>query len=471
MSQHRRLVSVLLLSLPILLTRAVSPLYAADPPTQKVDEYLKAAVDILHFNGSVLVKHEGKILAARGLGMANIEHDVPNTPQTKFRIGSISKSFTALLVLQQVDAGKLKLDDPINQYLDHPPEAWQPITIHHLLCHTGGIYNYTDSLEWLARQATLNKPEKLVPLFRDKPLQFAPGEKHEYCNSGYILLGLILEKLTGKDYETLVREQIAEPLDMRDTGYDHPNDILPRRASGYRHAKGKSVNARFIDMASADSAGALYSTVEDLSKYDDALTAGKLLSADSYAKLFTPVKSDYGYGWVIEDQSGEKLIWHTGGINGFASSLVRRPDARSCVVALSNYEDGPAHRVSRDLMALVQGTEYSLPRVHVAVSIDPALYDALAGRYQLALAPEAILTITREGNRLMAQLTGQPKCEAFPESETEFFYKVVDAQLSFVKDEAGQAKRLVLHQNGGHLTAERLPDAPAAKEAAAPAEK
>jgi CubicO group peptidase (beta-lactamase class C family) len=417
----------------------------------------------------VLVKHEGKILAARGLGMANIEHDVPNSPQTKFRIGSISKSFTALLVLQQVDAGKLKLDDPISQYLEDPPEAWKPITIHHLLCHTSGIFNYTNTPEWLAKQATLSKPEKLVPIFRDKPLQFAPGEKHEYSNSGYILLGQILKKVTGKNYEQLVREHIAEPLDMRDTGYDHPDEVLAHRAAGYRHARGKSLNARFIDMASADAAGAIYSTVEDLSKYDDALTAGKLLSAESYAKLFTPVKDNYAYGWVIEERNGKQLIWHNGGINGFASSLVRRPDTRSCVVVLSNYEDGPADRVSRDLMALLQGNEYTLPRVHVAVTVDPARYDALAGKYQLA--PQAIMTITREGNRLMAQLSGQPKLEAFPESETEFFYKVVDAQLSFVKDEAGQAKRLVLHQNGMHLKAERLPDEPAAKAAAPPAEK
>jgi len=437
--------------------------------TAKIDEYLQAAAEVLPFNGSVLVKHEGKILAARGIGKANLEHEVANTPQTKFRIGSISKSFTALLVLQQVDEGRLRLENSIDNYLTDSPEAWKPITVHHLLCHTGGIYNYTDSLEWLTRQATLSKPEKLLPIFRDKPLRFAPGDKFEYSNSGYVLLGMILQKVTGKSYETLVHERITEPLGMLDTGYDRPDAILAHRAAGYRATYGTTKNARYLDMASADAAGALYSTVEDLSKYDDALSNGKLLSTEGYAKLFSPVKDDYAYGWVIEVHSGKRQIWHNGGINGFASSIVRRPDSQSCVVVLSNFEDGPADHMSRDLMALIQNEEFRVPRRHVAVAVDPVGYDALSGSYQLE--PTVILTVTRDGDRLLAQLPGEPKFEIFPESECSFFCKASYAELSFFKNDAGQVTHLVLHKNGLHVRGERLPDSAADEVTATPDDK
>ncbi len=422
---------------------------------RRIDEYLDAAADKLQLSASVLVKHQGQVLVRRGLGLAERQWEVPNTPDTKFRIGSITKSFTAMLVLQQVDAGKLSLNDSITQYVSHAPEAWKPITVHHLLCHTSGIFNYTDSLEWMAKQALLSQREKLLPIFRDKPLRFPPGEKFEYSNSGYVLLGEILSQVTGENYEALLRKQITKPLKMDDTGYDHPLTVLPRRAAGYSRALGKVQNARYLDMASADAAGAIYSTVEDLAKYDAALAEGKLLSTDSYAKLFTPVLQNYAYGWVVEEQSGYRLIWHTGGINGFSSSLIRRPDTGSCVVVLSNFDDGMADRCARELMALIQGEPYQLPSEHTTVELDPASYDELVGEY--TLAPGAVLTVTREGDKLKVQLTGQPKIEVFPEAPDKFYYKVVDAQLSFVRDDAGKVTHLMLHQNGRNLPGQRTP--------------
>lgn len=423
----------------------------------RLNQYIDACSEHLQFNGSVLVKHEGQTLVSRGVGLANFEHQVPNTPQTVFRIGSITKQFAAMLILQQVQAGKLKLDDPINQYLSDPPDAWGPITIHHLLCHTSGIFNFTNSLDYLTKQSNLGRPDKQVlAMFRDKPLQFAPGEKHEYSNSGYILLGLILEKVTGQKFDAQLKQRIFEPLQMTSSGCDRAAPLVPHRAQGYARQAGKLANALYIDMQGVYAAGAILSTVEDLGRWDQALREHTLLSPELTEKMFTPVLDNYGYGMLRDNVPSRTQYWHNGGINGFHSMFVHCPQSRSCSVVLCNFEDGLPDRMGRELMAILFDEPYGLPRKHVVAKVDPAGYDALVGSYQLA--PGAVITITRDEQHLRAQLTGQPKVEIFPESESEFFYKAVDAQATFVRDSQGRVTHLVLHQNGYHQEAKRVSD-------------
>lgn len=426
-----------------------------DEIADRLTAYVQACAQHLRFNGAVLAKHEGQVLLARGVGLANFEHEVPVTPTTKFRIGSITKQFAAMLILQQVQAGKIKLEDPINQYLSDPPEAWQPVTVHHLLCHTGGIFNFTDSPEYLVKQTHLGRPEKeVLAMFRDKPLRFAPGEKHEYSNSGYVLLGLILEKITGKKFEVVLKERILDPTGMKDSGYDRPLPVLEHRAQGYSRQNDVVRNSIYIDMHATQAAGAIYSTVEDMARWDDALREHKLLSAELTEKMFTPVLDSYGYGFVIDNVPRRRQVWHNGGINGFHSMYVHCPQTRSCTVVLSNFEDGPCDQMGRELMSILMGEPYNLPRTHQVAQVDPACYDALVGKYQLA--PGVELTITRDDKRLRGQLTDQPKIELFPESETEFFLKVIYAQLSFVKDDAGKVTHVILHQGGAHQRGERI---------------
>lgn len=428
----------------------------ADERTDRLNQYIDACAEHLHFNGSVLVKHEGQTLVSRGVGLANFEHQIPNTPQTVFRIGSITKQFAAMLILQQVQAGKLKLDDPINQYLNDPPDAWAPITIHHLLSHTGGVFNFTDGLDYLSKQFNLGRPDKQVlAMFRDKPLRFTPGEKHEYSNSGYVLLGLILEKVTGQGFEALLKKQIFDPLQMTASGYDRAALIVPRRAQGYTRHGDKVANALYVDMQGTYAAGAILSTVEDLGRWDDALATHSLLSAELTEKMFAPVLDNYGYGILRDDVPGRLQMWHNGGINGFHSMFVHCPQSRSCAVVLSNFDDGLSDRMGRESIAILFDEPYGMPRRHQQAQVDPESYEAMVGAYQLG--PGAILTITRDGNRLRAQLTGQPKIEIFPESATEFFYKVVDAQVTFGKDDAGAVTYLILHQNGANVRGERVP--------------
>ncbi len=427
----------------------------AEERSDRLEQYLKACVDVLHFNGTVLVKHQGQTLVSRGFGFANFEHQVPNARQTKFRIGSITKPFTSMLVLLQQQEGKLNVEDPINKYLSDPPTAWAPIKIHHLLQHTSGIYEFTESADYLTRQALLGKPERLVALFRDKPLKFTPGERHEYCNSGYLLLGLILEKVSGQSYESLVQEQIFGRLGMCESGYDRHAPIVPHRAAGYSRTGDSIRNAPYVDIAAVQAAGALYSTVEDLSSWDDALTAGKLLTPELYKQLYTPGKGKYAFGWVVENHSGRRYLWHTGAIDGFSAYIVRCPEERSCVVVLSNFDTGAPHRMGNELMAIAFGEEYRLPRQHHAIDVDPAKYDAYVGHYELD--SETVLIVSRKGDQLQAAIGGE-KLDIFPESATDFFFKATDAEIRFVQDESGKVSQLYLRAQGQSINGRRIAD-------------
>ena len=309
------------------------------------------------FSGSVIVVKDDQPLLSAGYGLANREFEIPNTPQTKFRLGSITKQFTAVAVLILQERGKLSVGDPIGKHLEDSPKAWEPVTIRHLLNHTSGIPSYTGFPQMMSRtvrQAAF--VDDVIATFKDKELEFAPGEKFTYSNSAYILLGKIIERASRQDYETFLRENIWQPLEMKDTGYDHNRTILPRRATGYVQTLRGLENSPYIDMSWPYAAGALYSTVEDLARWDRALAAGKLLSAESYAAMFTPGKSSYGYGWFIRDHSGHQEIGHGGGIHGFSTSILRYPKDRVCVVVLSNVIPARIEPLAHDLADIVLGS-------------------------------------------------------------------------------------------------------------------
>jgi CubicO group peptidase (beta-lactamase class C family) len=286
--------------------------------------------------------------------------------------------------------------------------------------------------------------KSMIARFKDKPLDFAPGEKFSYSNSGYFLLGALIEKASGMSYEAFLKQAIFEPLGMKDSGYDHPKTVLPHRASGYTRARAGVENAEYLDMAQPYAAGSLYSTVEDLAKWDRALADQRLISKDSYVKMYTPVKNDYAYGWSVTTRSGRKEIGHGGGINGFATQITRYPEEKVCVVVLCNVLPLNPGKVAQNLAAITFGEEYKLPETRKVAKVDPKIYDAYVGRYQIG--PDRFLTISRDGDRLMAQPTNQTKLEILPSSETEFFIEIVDAQLTFVKDENGKVTHVTLRQ-------------------------
>lgn len=312
--------------------------------TAQLDELLNKYNEYGQFNGSVLVAENGKVIYKKGFGMANMEWDIPNASDTKHRLGSITKQFTSMLIMQLVAEGKLDLQATVSKYLpDYSKVNGDKITIHQLLTHTSGTPNYT-SFPNFFKEMSRNPytPTEMLEMFADSTLNFKPGERFEYSNSGYVLLGAIIEKVTGKSYETVLQEKIFSPLKMTNSGYDHHNTILKKRASGYEMKGSFPENAPYIDMSSPYAAGSLYSTVEDLYLWDQALYTEKLLPKKYRDMLFGKYTNGfgeyYGYGWSIGEipigntKDSTDVISHGGGINGFNTIITRMPqELRVCL--------------------------------------------------------------------------------------------------------------------------------------------
>lgn len=398
----------------------------------KADELVNAYMKQNRFSGSVLVAKGGKILVNKGYGFANVELEVPNSPQTKFRLGSITKQFTAAAVLLLEEQGKLGVNDPVSKYYPEAPEAWKDITVHHLLTHTSGLHNYTAVPEYRTRMREKLTPLTLIARFKDLPLDFAPGSKFSYSNSGYALLGYIVEKASGEKYEDYLKKHLFGPTDMQSSGYDWDTTILKNRASGYeRSPDGRIRNAEYLDMSQPYSAGSLYSTTEDLYRWDRALYTDKALSAKSKEKLYTPALDNYAYGWFVDKQFNRRRISHGGGINGFTTQLARYPDDDACIVVLNNYGGPATGAIARDLAAILFGEKYTLPVERKEVTLDPATLDRYTGTFQLGPLK---MTVTRKGNQLFARPGAQPEAPLLAEAENRFFVRGVDAQLIYSAD-------------------------------------
>ena len=427
-----------------------------------IDAYLKAYLETGYFMGTVLVARAGDVFLSNGYGLANLEHNVSNTLQTKFRLGSITKQFTATAILQLQEQGLLQVDAPISTYLPSYPNGEQ-ITVHHLLNHTAGIPSYTSFPDYSQKMRTAMTLDELIAWFSDKPLEFTPGDRHNYSNSGYALLTKIIEAVSGQTYADYLQHHIFEPLEMTSSGYDHYEKILPHRASGYAFSGENYRNAAFLEMSIPSGAGALYSTVEDLYKWDQALYTDAILSESSRNAMFAPTaaldpdadkKAYYGYGWLINTHYERDRLFHSGGINGFRTMISRYPNDQITVIVLTNIETAPSDRIANDIAAILFDKPYELPKQRQAIEVDSALYEAYVGNYELV--PGVILSITAESRQIFAQLTGQERYEIFPESPTEFFWKVVDAQLTFIVDGNDKVTSAILHQGGQDTTASRV---------------
>jgi CubicO group peptidase (beta-lactamase class C family) len=543
----------------------------AQQNVQKIDGLLKQYYDYGQFNGSILVAEKGKIIYEKGFGMANMEWGIPNQTDTKFRIASVTKQFTAALILQLVEEGKIKLDGKISDYLtDYRKDTGGKVTIHQLLNHTSGIPDYTNV------SSNPYSAGDFVKKFVSGDLEFEPGSKYKYNNGGYSLLGAIIEKVTGKSYETVLTERILKPLGMTNSGYEHHSPLLQKRASGYEKTPTGFVNAPYIDMLIPYAAGSIYSTVEDLYKWDQSLYEDQILSAESKKLMFTPGLSNYGYGIRISDQpigktdQKTKIIWHGGGISGFNSLISRAVDKRQTVIILDNGSHGLNHqKITNSIIGILNGqpieppkrsiaetlykiaveknvasavTEYrklkaensptfdfsekelnilgyqlvglkrrkdaleifrlnaemfptsasaydtlgeayladdqkdlALANYKKAVELDPtnanALlivkrlegketkvdssgFDAYVGDYEVT--PTLTLTISKEGDKLFGQLTGQGKLAVEPVSDTQFTMPAVKASISFEKDPGGKVIGLLLSQGSRSAKAKKI---------------
>lgn len=313
---------------------------------QKVDSYLRAQ----DFQGSVLIAKGGKVVFSKGYGMANVEHAIPNRPNTVFRLGSITKQFTAVAILQLQQQGKLSVRDPISKYIPGYPQG-DKITIHHLLSHSAGIPSITDFSNLSEIQRHPSNVTQVMGYFKNLPLEFSPGNDFKYSDSGYIVLGAIVEAVSALPYEKYVRDNFFIPLGMNSTYMDRNQSVIPNRAAGYNvDSKGTLVNAEFIEMSFPHGAGAMASTVEDLYLWDRALKEGKLLSKESAEQLFQVQASSgqiaYGYGFFIDQ--AKQTIGHMGEIEGFRAASYRHMENDLTVILLSNRENS-------NIVALEQG--------------------------------------------------------------------------------------------------------------------
>lgn len=564
---------------------AITQVAIAQSKMEEIDKLVALYHEYGKFNGSVLVSEQGKILYQKGHGMANMEWDIKNDTDTKHRLGSISKQFTAMLILQLAAEGKIDLHAPIDNYLpDYPNDHEPKITTHHLLTHTSGIPNYT-SFEGFFKNDSRDPytPVEFLDVFKDKKLDFAPGEKFNYSNSGYFLLGVLIEKASGKSYETLLHENIFTPLEMTGSGYDHHKDILKNRATGYEKYGDGFINSNYLDMSIPYAAGSLYSTVEDLYIWDQALYGNKMLSKEDMDLYFKPqIKAfgdaKYAYGWAVGyDKIGNTTdsiytISHGGGINGFNTIISRAPSDKSLVVLLNNTGSAPLNQMTRSIRAILKGKTYTLPRKSGAYEVLAVIqkdgiekgeahyqkikeddgydlnenqmneigylllgedkftealevfkwnmeaypesfntYDSYAeasmkaghkedaityyeksiemnpgnqngidmlkklgvdtsglvkeivvadeilesyiGRYELK--PGFIITVTKEGNQMKAQATGQPMFDIYPKSDSVFYLKVVEAQIEFNKTDV-KVDSLTLFQGGQEMPGKKL---------------
>ena len=320
--------------------------------TNKIKDQISTVLEQANFKGSFLAANREGIIYTGSYGLANAELNVRNTTSTKFRIGSLTKQFTALSILQLVENNYLTVNDTLDRFIPEYPSG-KEITIHQLLSHSSGIYNFSnrsDIMEWYKSSMTI---KETIDSFQHQPTSFNPGEKYEYSNSNYVLLTYIIEQVSGLSYEVYLQNNIFNVLGMNDTGYDNESEIIINRATGYYYKDEILNNAPYINMSIPQGAGGLYSTIEDLYKWDRALYGDNLLGEKIRADFFTPKIESYAYGWMVQYFGNMKVLFHTGGIHGFSSFICRFPEEQVCVIALNNYSQdisGIAVQVSQMIL-------------------------------------------------------------------------------------------------------------------------
>jgi CubicO group peptidase (beta-lactamase class C family) len=411
---------------------------------------------------AVLVAKNGSVVYEKGFAFAGINSQKKITPLTKFRIGSITKQFTASAILQLQEEGKLNVKDKISKYFPGFPRG-DEVTIHHLLTHTSGIHSYTNTDSFMRRVTEPISEEKLFAEIKKYPYDFNPGEKYMYNNSGYFLLGYLAEKITGKKLGDIFRERFFVPLKMTNTGMYNSQHKPSNEATGYEKQGSTYTTAIDWDMSWAAGAGGLYSTVQDLNKWNNALHHGKILKEQTYQAAITPVVlnsgekppgMDYGYGLGMGNYRGLQTIGHSGGLNGFISQLVWYPREQMTVVMLTN-QSPPELMMDPNKIAEF----FAWQHMDTAATYEPidmrnedlTIYE---GRFEIS--KDLLMDVSTEGQKIFVQVTGQQKYEMYPSKKDEFFLKVVEATVHFNRDDNGQVVSANIEQGGFKATAPKI---------------
>ncbi len=395
-------------------------------------------------------------------GMADLENGIAATARSVYRIGSVTKQFTAAMIMQLVEGDSLNLDDPIGGHLDSLPAAWQPVTVRQLLNHTSGIPSYTAlGPEWMKRWGEEMTPEAIVALTADKPMDFSPGTDWRYDNTGYVLLGMLIEKATGQTWAAALQTRLAEPLGLTDTRECLTTPIIPRRVRGYDRNAGAWVNTQYLAMSQPYAAGAMCSTVHDLARWNRALHSGKVVSEESYRLMVTPDLPSgvngpgYGFGLMQDMVAGRTMISHGGGIHGFNTANAWVPSAELSVSVLTNSGGAPAPELLQQLALVALGQP--LPTRPPVVSLAANERDRYVGVFTLNFpgAGQRTFTVALADTGLSGTLEGQqPVPMLYFGNDTFGVNFDPSVRLTFtVRD--GRAMSMTLEQRGRTVSGER----------------
>jgi CubicO group peptidase (beta-lactamase class C family) len=432
------------------------PRSSGEATAERAAAYMEARVRVGGFSGAVLVAVDGRPVLRDAYGLANHEGRLPNTTATKFRLGSLTKPFAAVAVLRLQERGALQVADPVGRYLRDWPEAWQAVTLHNLLTHTAGLPRLTtqalQDVSALSRSAATPFRE-IADLMRPgeelQPLDFQPGSEFAYSNVGYIALGMVVEKVSGKGLCEFLAQEIFRPLAMKDTACDDPGAIVEQRAGGYVRVEGALNNAPWVDVRLTGAAGALHSTVDDLLAFDRALATGRLLSPASQRLLWAPGKEGYACGWWVQTRYGRRVRWHGGNLPGFVAHLASFPDERLSVIVLSNVwspaDRGQVRAMANELAAIALGEDYELPRRRQRIELGAEALDAFVGTYR----GKDTFAIVREDQRLLLQFSpGVSVFELYAESPLSFFAGHPEYFLTFTRDGTGRIAAVSIRNEG-----------------------
>ncbi len=408
---------------------------------------------------AVIAVKNGKVIFRKGYGMADMGSGVAIRPEMVFAVGSTTKPFTAMAIMILADRGLLSLDDDISQYLSDYPTRGHKITIRHLLSHTSGIKRLHSIKEYWKHIREDVSLQELVNFFKDEPMEFTPGEKYKYCNSGYYLLGQIIEKVSGQSYEQFMQENIFDPLAMTSTTFANNFYKIPYRVRGYHKEGDRYVNAPDMSFTHLHAAGGLITNVDDLAKWDEALYGEKLISKKQLEHMFSPFilnngeSSHFALGWFLGQLKGTKSIYHGGGIYGFISHTIRLPEKRIYVALLSNCinpkANPPTDHIAESVAAIVMGDPFKEQKRN-AIILSPSELKKYAGVYKLITDREAgrVHFIVFMGNRLYFDTGRGHRYEILPESKTTFFVEGKQSILTFKFNENGEVTQMIVHYGG-----------------------
>ena len=423
--------------------------------SEKLDELLKAYANQSRFNGSVLVIKDGETLLDKGYGLSNVKENLSNNPNTIFQVGSITKQFTAAIILKLQEEKKINIQDKLSKYFPGYPNG-DSITIEHLLTHTSGIYSYTNDREFMSSKVSIpHTRQQMISLFKDKPLQFTPGTKWRYSNSGYLLLGYIIEDLTGLTYQEAVRQYIFNPLQMRNSGFDYTQLNNQQKATGYSQLVDEmNTSATSIDSTISFASGSIYATTADLYKFQQGIQSHAIISKSTLEKASTPFMNNYGYGFEIDSVAGKRIIGHSGSIHGFVSNMVWVPGENTVVILLNNATSPHLGKITHNIISLLYDQPYELPVLKVAISMPEKTLQQYTGVYEIA--PQFAITVSLVNGSLIGTPQGQESRKLHPEKEDQFFLKEVDGQFKFTRNDENEITAVILIQSGKEIIGKRI---------------